>query len=218
MEAKRKQEAEERQRQEAEAKRWQTGVVNGHGYVDLGLSVKWATCNVGASTPSDYGDYFAWGETKPKSRYDWDNCFDCLNPKKWKKDKSWGVYKIGGKTQITPTSGHDTARANWGGAWRMPTEAELDELSNRCKWTWTTKNGHKGYSVTGPNGNSIFLPAAGRRDGAGAYCVGALGYYWSSTLSSPHSYCASYLFFYDSNHYTVYNDRSRGQSVRPVIE
>ena len=181
-----------------------TGTIEGHGYVDLGLSVKWATQNVGADSPSDYGDYFAWGETRPKSRYDWDN------------------YKIVGKTSISPTCGHDTARENWGGTWRMPTEAEFEELCNRnnCKWTWKSQGGHWGYLVTSKiNGNSIFLPAAGWRRGTDRRRVGEYGFYWSSTLSSSYSELARSLNINDLVYCTDENDFcSNGHSVRPVTE
>ncbi len=192
----------------------ESGNLNGHEWVDLGLSVKWATCNVGASSPGDDGDYYAWGETSTKSRYDWDSCFDCLDST----GDSWGTYKIGGQTRITPTSGHDTARENWGSTWRMPTDAENEELRNKCKWTWTSKNGHNGYTVTGPNGNSIFLPAAGCRDRTDSYSVGMFGYYWSSTLSSSYSNSARYLDFYSRHHRTNDSYRMHGNSVRPVTE
>lgn len=192
-----------------------SGHHNGHEWVDLGLSVKWATCNIGADSPEDYGDYFAWGETETKKRYDWDNCFDCLDGK-W--DGRWGIYKIGGKTIISPTSGHDTARENWGGSWRMPTDAEFEELCNKCVWTWTSQGGHNGYKVTGPNGNSIFLPAAGWRGGTGRSRMGEYGDYWSSELSSSYSSSARYLYFYSSSHYTDDFSRSFGRSVRPVTE
>ena len=191
-----------------------SGHHNGHEWVDLGLSVKWATCNIGADSPADYGDYFAWGETGTKSSYDWDNCFDCLDDE----GDSWGIYKIGGKTSISPTSGHDTARENWGGSWRMPTIAEFEELCTKCKWTWTSQGGHKGYKVTGPNGNSIFLPAAGWRYGTDTYNEGANGIYWSSTLSSSNSYRAPGLGFNSGRHYTGIGDRSDGYSVRPVTD
>ena len=192
-----------------------TGTLNGYDWVDLGLSVKWATKNVGASSPSDYGDYFAWGETQTKSRYDESNCFDCLDDE----GKSWGTYKIGGKTSISPTSGRDTARENWGGTWRMPTEAEFKELCNKCDWTWTSIGGHYGYKVTGPNGKSIFLPAAGWRYGTGKNNVGVNGTYWSSTLSSLVSFYARGLYF-NSSYHSMYDDinRSYGQSVRPVTK
>lgn len=191
-----------------------TGTINGHEWIGLGLSVKWATCNVGATNPSDYGGYFAWGETRSKSRYAWDNCFDCLDDK----GDNWGTYKVGGQKQIAPTSGHDTARENWGGTWRMPTIAECNELRHKCKWTWTSRGGHNGYVVTGPNGNSIFLPAAGYRGGAGSRYVGENGTYWCSTLSSSSSKYACGMHFYDSSHYTGYDYRYISQSVRPVTD
>ena len=192
-----------------------TNTINGHEWVDLGLSVKWATKNVGADSPSDYGGYYAWGEARTKSRYDWSNCFDCLDDK----GKSWGIYKIGGKTSISPTSGHDTARENWGGTWRMPTIAEFDELRDKCDWTWTTQGGHNGYLVTSKsNGNSIFLPAAGWRYDSGTSRVGELGDYWSSSLRSSYSDLARSLYFFSSDHNTGSGRRRDGQSVRPVAE
>ena len=195
-----------------------TGTLNGYEWVDLGLSVKWATQNVGASSPSDYGGYFAWGETRPKSSYTWNNCFDCLDST----GDSWGTYKIGGETSISPTSGHDAARENWGSMWRMPTITEFKELCYKCDWTWTSQGGHNGYLVTSKtNGNSIFLPAAGWREGTGTgtYYEGWYGYYWSSTLSSSDSSRARYLRFDGSSHYTydLYY-RSYGFCVRPVTE
>ena len=193
-----------------------TGTLNGYDWVDLGLSVKWATQNVGASSPSDYGGYYAWGETRTKSRYDWDNCFDCLDGKF---DGRWGTYKIGGQTRIAPSSGHDTARENWGGTWRMPTDAEFKELCDKCTWTWTSQGGYNGYLVTSKiNGKSIFLPAAGWRYGTDTNYVGEYGYYCSSTLSSSYSHCARYLYSDSSSHYTNYSFRRAGQSVRPVTE
>lgn len=192
-----------------------SGYENGHEWVDLGLSVKWATCNVGASSPNDYGGYYAWGETSIKPRYDYNNCFDCLDST----GDKWGTYKVGGKTQITPTSGHDAARENWGGKWRMPTAAENNELCKKCTWTWTTMNGHKGYRVTGRNGNSIFFPAAGFCYGADSGYVGENGYYWSSSLSFPDTYYASCLYFSTGGYHYTHGDRRRnGQSVRPVLE
>lgn len=192
-----------------------TGSINGYDYVDLGLSVKWAMKNVGASSPSDYGDYFAWGETRKKDNYTLETCFDCLDGTR----DSWGTYKIGGKTSISPTSGHDTARENWGGTWRMPTIAEFEELCEKCEWTWTSQGGHNGYLVTSKtNGNSIFLPAAGSRYSTDTEDVGVSGHYWSSTLSSSFSYLACFLGFHNSRHDTTGDFRCFGLSVRPVTE
>lgn len=193
-----------------------TGSENGHDWVDLGLpsGIKWATTNVGANAPEEYGDYFAWGETSPKSSYDWRNCFDCLDDMGY----SWSSYYVGGHTRISPSSGHDTARENWCGSWRMPTDAENEELCNKCKWTWTTKNGHKGYTVTGPNGNSIFLPAAGFRSGTDMECLNEEGFYLSNTLSSTISGESRKLYLYNESHGTYSSLRRFGSSIRPVIE
>ena len=179
------------------------GKHEGHEYVDLGLSVKWATCNVGASKPEDYGNYYAWGETSTKSLYTRDN------------------IKTYGKSMgdINGNSSYDAARANWGGKWRMPTKAEMQELIDKCTWTWTTQNGVKGYKVTGPNGNSIFLPAAGDRSGSSLYSAGGHGYYWSSTPHVNYYYDDAYdLNFHSGGQNVGWNFRSRGLSVRPVSE
>ena len=127
---------------------------NGHEYVDLGLSVKWATCNVGAVSPEDYGDYFAWGETEPKDFYAWstykwcNGSYDTLT--KYCTDSKYGT--VDNKTVLDLED--DAAHVNWGGDWRMPTKAEQDELYNNCTWEWTTQNGVNGYKVTSKiNGN-----------------------------------------------------------------
>ena len=179
-----------------------TGTHKGHEWVDLGLSVKWATCNVGASSPGDYGNYYAWGETKTKSSYTEDNCASY--------GKSWG--DIGGN------SSRDAARANWGGNWRMPTMSELEELQNNCTWTWTTQNDHKGCKVTGPNGQSIFLPAAGCRYGDLLSFERKDGNYWSSTHDEYVDELAFGLCFGESYQYTHWDDRYLGHSVRPVLK
>lgn len=200
-----------------------TGYVNDHGYVDLGLSVRWATMNVGAKAPSDYGGYYAWGETKTKARYDRDNCFDCY----YISDANFthNIYKRDGQTNIIPTSGHDAARENWGGTWRMPTDIELDELSKYCKWTYTTLNGQKGCKITGPNGNSIFLPACGTIFEGKIYYIGECGDYWSSSLFLDKesivksSRCANQLHFYRTNNRQVQLSwRCYGCCVRPVTD
>ena len=180
-----------------------TGNHNGYEWVDLGLpsGLKWATCNVGASNPGDYGNYYAWGETSTKSSYDSSNC------------STWNQY-IG---DIAGTS-RDAARMNWGGSWRMPRASEINELLNNCTWTWTTQNGNNGYKVTGPNGNSIFLPAAGSRDGTSSGLVGSFSFYWSSTPNESDTQSASYLYFGRGclDRFSTY--RYYGQSVRPVLD
>ena len=179
-----------------------TGNHNGYEWVDLGLpsGLKWATCNVGASNPEDYGNYYAWGETSPKSSYTEDNCST------WEQN----IGDIAGTHR-------DAARVNWGGSWRMPRRAEIDELAEECDWTWTSINGHNGYRVTGPNGNSIFLPAAGYRY-ASSYYVGSRGYYWSSTPYESNTRDAYGLYFDSGFHSRNWSNRSGGLSVRPVLE
>lgn len=194
------------------------GYINGYGYVDLGLpsGTKWATCNVGASKPSDYGNYYAWGEIKPKTSYDWNNCFDCLHPSGY----TFREYKLDGKTEITPSSGHDTARDNWGGTWRMPTASELEELRTKCTKEWTKKDGHKGYLLTGINGKSIFIPAAGYRDDETLYYEGKEGNYWSSSLSDDFYKGDPYARYLNLGDLRIMNEgrRKLGFSVRPVTE
>lgn len=197
-----------------------SGVDNGHSYVDLGLSsgTLWATCNVGATSPEKYGSYLAWGETTPKTDYDWstykycNGTYDTLT--KYCTSSSYGT--VDNKTVLDPED--DAATANWGGAWRMPTMAELFELHYECTWAWTTRNGVKGYWVEGPNGNSIFLPAAGYRGYSGLYDADSGGHYWSSSLDSSYSVYAYYLYFYSSRVYWEYKYREYGRSVRPVCQ
>ena len=194
------------------------GFINGHEWVDLGLSVKWATCNVGASNPGDYGGYYAWGETSTKSNYIWSNCFDCLD----NEGERWGVYKIGGLTCIKPSSGHDTARETWGNSWRLPSVSECDELCNRCVWSWVSRNGHDGYLVTGPNGNCIFLPAADCIIGKDNGEPGKYGNYWTNSLTPGESGCAQYLYICRDCSTKAYicgnGGRRDGFSVRPVTD
>ena len=194
-----------------------TGSENGHEYVDLGLSVKWATCNVGATKPEEYGDYFAWGETQPKSHYHWSTYKWCNGSSssltKYCTDRFFGT--VDNKTQLELSD--DAARANWGSSWRMPTEAEQDELRNNCTWTWTSQNGVYGYKVTSKkNGNSIFLPAAGRRSGSSLDNAGSKGLYWPSTHGVASPLYANVLGFVSDSVYWGYSERCYGQSVRPV--
>ena len=192
------------------------GMENGYEWVDLGLSVKWATFNVGATKPEEYGDYFAWGETTTKSTYNWSTYKYCNGSSstltKYNNSSSYG--SVDNKTQLELSD--DAAAVNWGGNWRMPTKAEQDELRNNCTWTWTTQNGVNGYKVTGANGNSIFLPAAGYRTGSSLYYAGSSGDYWASSLYADGPNCAYYLYF--SSSLVDWGDYGRyyGQSVRPV--
>ena len=173
--------------------------INGHEYVDLGLPsrIKWATCNVGASSPEDYGKYYLWGETTTKTEY-----------KTYGKDFS----------DIKGDSRYDAAKANWGGSWRLPTEEEIRELKENCTWSWTTQGGKKGYKVTGPNGNSIFLPAAGHRIGTILSSTGESGDYWTSTPYESDTDKAYVLYFHSGYQGVYWYDRDFGRSVRPVSE
>ena len=154
-----------------------------HEYVDLGLSVKWATCNIGANSPEEYGDYFAWGEIVTKGAYSWSTYKWCNGSEttltKYCTDGSYGT--VDNKTQLELSD--DAAYANWGNGWRMPTRAEFTELYEQCTWTWTTENGINGYKVTSKsNGNSIFLPVTGLRYESSLRGVGDYGYYRSSSM------------------------------------
>ena len=185
--------------------------------VDLGLSVKWACCNVGAESPEDYGGYYAWGETEEKnnysrSTYKWCNgSYDTMT--KYCISNSDGT--VDNKTTLDLSD--DVAHVKWGGSWRMPTIDELNELRSKCSWEWTLSNGMLGYKVTGPNGNSIFLPAAGVRSDDNVSSRGSYGSYWSSTLGSSGSSGAS-IFFYSSYHAWSGSSRYYGHTVRPVTD
>jgi hypothetical protein len=196
---------------------------NGHEYVDLGLpsGLKWATCNVGAESPEDYGDYFAWGETSSKSDYDWDTYKYSHDQyyyafTKYCNDSDYGYIGFT-DNKTTLDMSDDAARVNLGGSWRMPTSAEQDELREKCTWTWTTQNGTKGYKVTGPNGNSIFLPAAGYRRDSNLRYAGSYGYYWSASLIESYPSSARSLDFY-SSYCSAYGYYCRyfGHTVRAV--
>ena len=177
-------------------------------YVDLGLSVKWATCNLGASKPSDYGHYYAWGETMVKAGYSWDTY-------KWGKENNFTKYNTDGKTVLDPED--DVATAKLGSPWRMPTAEEINELIGGCTWKWTKKNGTKGYEVKGTNGNVIFLPAAGYRKGFEPQDISVMGYYWSSSLSDvPSGVYARYLIFDSNSQNRGFDNRCYGFQIRPV--
>ena len=191
----------------------------GDDWVDLGLpsGLLWATRNVGATSPEDYGDYFAWGETTPKSVYDWTTYIYCNGDydqltkycNKW----SYGYNDFTDNLTILQP-GDDAATANYGG--RTPTFAEWLELKNNTTAQWTTQNGVEGQLFTGTNGNSLFLPAAGYRWVSSLYLAGEEGSYWSSSLYSDNPSVA-WGFDLGSGYWGIYyHSRGRGQSVRAV--
>ena len=173
-------------------------------YADLGLAVMWATCNVGADMPEDYGYYFAWGETETKETYTEQNYSLKVN----------GVYD----TSMTEISGtqYDAATVMWQDTWRMPTIEEVEELATQCTWTWTSVNGINGYRITGPSGQHIFLPAAGQMREQ-AVNVGSTGYYWTGTLSAEYTTAAYNLNFTGySGRWSA--NRAYGFCIRPVCD
>ena len=183
--------------------------------VDLGLSVKWANMNVGAKTPSGFGSYFAWGETKTKQFFSW-------NTYTWSKGDSPSLTKystLDRKTQLALSD--DAARANMGGDWRMPTVDEYEELIDNCKWEWTNKDGVNGYKVTSKkNGNSIFLPITGFRFYGDVQFRAINGIYWTSSLYTANPYKAWCLEFNFSDVKVHYGDltsnRFSGRCIRAV--
>ena len=195
--------------------------------VDLGLpsGLKWASCNVGATTPEEYGSYYAWGEVLPKEDYSWAT-YKYANGAKGKLTKYCSEARYGNngftdnKTVLEPED--DAAHVNWGGAWRMPTDAEWTELCEQCTWMWTTQNGVKGYKASSKtNGNVVFFPAAGYR-GSNLWDVGSHGYYQSSSLVTHLPYDSWFLFFdHYSSVYVIVSygngfERYWGFTVRPV--
>lgn len=202
-----------------------SGSENGHEYVDLGLSVRWATCNVGASKPEEYGDCLAWGETSAhKNRpYNWLNY-------KWSRSERTDLTKyitnsrygnngiVDNKTQLDLCD--DAAHANWGGSWRMPTKMEQEELLSKCTWTLATLNGIRGYNVTSKiNGNSIFLPATGTNEGSSLNGVGIYGIYWSSSID-PNSPPFAWIIHFSLSEVRMplsSSSRCSGHFVRPVL-
>lgn len=198
-------------------------IYNGHEYVDLGLpsGTLWATCNVGASLPEDYGDYFAWGETTPKTFFGWSNYRYCNGASnqltKYCTSSDDGFNGFTDNLTILQPS-DDAATANWGDGWCMPTRDQWRELKDNTNSVWTTKNGVIGRLLTATNGGSIFLPAAGLGEANGLYNCGSYGSYWSSHLIG-YSPAAAYGFDFNFNsdlYGEHYGMRDGGQSVRAV--
>ena len=195
--------------------------------VDLGLSsgIKWASFNVGASAPEEYGDYYAWGETEPKSDYSWSNykfrasgdSYSNVKFSKYVNNSNYGT--VDDKTVLDPED--DVAHVKLGGSWRMPTEDDWTELKNECTWSWSNNyngTGVRGRIITATNGNRIFLPEAGRMDGTVLDYEGSRGYIWSSSLSIYGSQPAWGAYLYLDNVFGGNFDRCGGLSVRPVTE
>ena len=180
------------------------GTIAGIEYVDLGLSVKWAPFNIGATSPTECGDYFAWGEIETKTEYTEANSL------------THGIYMedIGGNPQ------YDAARAIWGSTWRLPSREEIEEIVAECTWEWTSVDGMNGCKITGPNGNHIFVPAAGCYIGAELKMLGQNGMYHSYKM------CGDYVNFSYGFHFGEGSDnyqldwlyRAYGRSIRPVTE
>ena len=196
-----------------------SGTLDGHEWIDLGLpsGLRWATCNLGATTPEEYGEYYAWGETDSKWNfaqltYKWNKSSNLIT----KYNISSTLGTVDDKTALD--SEDDAAIVNWGGSWRMPTNAECTELIEKCNWTWTDQNGVMGRLVTGPNGKSIFLPAAGYRDGTDLYVNGSWGEYWTSSLWTDYSQMAMLMSAGWSGVDIGHDIRYRGLSIRPVTE
>ena len=190
---------------------------NGVEAVDLGLSVKWASMNVGAKKVSGFGSYFAWGETQPKDYYSW-------NTYAWSKGDSQFLTKYSTtdrKSQLAPID--DAARANMGGEWRMPTVDEYEELMNpdNCKWEWTAQDGVNGYKITSKKtGNSIFLPITGFRYYGDIQFRAISGIYWTSSLytANPNkAWCLEFNFSDVKVHYgNLSSNRFSGRCIRAV--
>lgn len=200
-----------------------TGSIQGHEFVDLGLSVNWAACNIGANLQGEKGEYYAWGEIMTKNNYIWGNYKWCDGDFQHLTKYYRNGYGV--TDNIVLSSSDDVATVKWGDKWRLPTKEEIDELCNRCTWRKTTMRGVLGYIVTGPNGNSIFLPDAGIME----FEIGStnkstffdnIGYYWSSTVNAPSCVSAYVLRFCSaSDWYRIESClRAEGCSVRPVTK
>ena len=179
------------------------GETQEHEAVDLGLSMRWATCNLGATEPWQLGDYYAWGELQPKQDYS----------EEYYQHISNGQYQNIG-SNICGTK-YDAARATWGEQWRMPTLIDINQLMTKCTWTETTLHGTSGYTVTGPNGNSIFLPKAGKKADATPSEQGTRLYYWCGMSQSA---TATSAYVLNDTGYTGNwsANRSYGFAIRPV--
>ena len=193
---------------------------NGHKYVDLGLSIMWATTNIGANSSDLEGKYFAWGEVNAKQEYTWNTYRHCATgpydfTKYCKKTNAYDGDFIDNKSRLELAD--DAANVHWGGEWRMPTATEMKELVQKCKWQCVTRNGVKGQLGTGPNGNTIFLPITGMYSGANKMSAGYQGAYWSSTLDEPFITYAIHMYVNEIQPNTAEKERYVGANIRPVL-
>ncbi len=196
--------------------------------VDLGLNSKtlWAGWNIGAKKPEGYGKYFSWGETKPKKKYTWANYKLLKSNPDDKDNRVFSKYTNETQNSLIGDSKTDVATAKWGNDWCMPTQAQINELLRDCEWTWTKLNGVNGYAVKGPNGKSIFMPAAGTRfesidEGEQCFAEGKTLYYWCGELDTSRSFKSkrAYCLIYEEDYGKFYDrngDRCDGKTVRAV--
>lgn len=195
-----------------------------HAYVDLGLSVKWATCNIGATQPWERGEFFSWGETENKRINNWDTykysegahalTKYCSNP-----DYAW--HGLVDSVSVLDLE-DDVAHIKWGGTWRIPTKEQIDELLENCDWTWTTLNEVNGYRVTGKKpgytDRSIFLPVTGEYNDGKVFDYRLHGYYWSRNCGTVTSETAYTLEVYTKGFSAEIQSRCKSLAVRPVCE
>lgn len=205
-----------------------SGSVSGHDYVDLGLpsGSLWATCNIGSTIPSSYGEYFAWAEIAPKDEYS----IFTNKSNKWlfrdlKDDVEKRLYTKAPINCIIGVPEYDAATANWGSGWRLPSKKDFEELVAKCKWQIITFEGNKGFMVTGPNGNKLFLPFAGYMENAGSSqlkCEGIHGIYWTGDYNdSSSNETLSYafgLYHPQYNKGVTPHNRYSGHSIRPICK
>ena len=198
-----------------------TGTLDGHGYVDLGLSVKWATCNIGSSHPLSPGLYFAWGEVTAKDSYSWDNYKFALMPDflmtKYCLQKNVGLDGLVDELSVLQPE-DDAATQNWGENWRMPTDGELEELRTLCTWQWVVGDNINFYKVTAPNGHYILIPACGSIKNKERIMYVLNGCLWTSSLSATSSVKAHELTFYNSGYWEGSVERYYGEQVRAVLK
>lgn len=215
-------------------------VTNGHEYVDLGLSVMWATRNIGATSPTDNGKFYAWGEIKSKSDFSISNYKFFLQTENEKIAGTYidGKFKRGYTKYVSDIQAKkngydefydnkrlldyedDAARVLWGGKWRIPTMAEVNELCTKCTWEWTKVNGKAVYKVTGPNGKYIYMPAAGARFRMKICYAGEVGFYWTATVYSGPKANGAYILRFTKNTHGITDNETRydGRTIRPVIK